>query len=122
LLIGLGVVFSGKSALGTRVIFPLSARARQKESLVESIFWLIASPLLFVLPGLFPARMVTGERFSFQTIAWALFFSVVLLPPICFGLAMLLGTVAGPALVLPVGIGLSAIGLIFPKRTNGEDS
>ncbi len=83
---------------------------------MAALFWILCSPIIFVLPGLLPARLVTGRRWTWWTVAWAFFFSVVLLPPICFGLAILLGTNINPYLVLPVAIILGLPGVLLPKR------
>ncbi len=78
--------------------------------------WIICSPLIFVFPGLLPARLLTGRRWTWWTGVWAFFFSVVLLPPACFGLAILLGTNINPTLVLPVAIILGLPGVFLPGR------
>ena len=80
------------------------------------IAWVLLAPLVFVLPGLLPARLVTGELKSGATLVWALFFSVVLLPPLAFGLAMLLGTTMNPGLVIPLALALGAANLLGRGR------
>lgn len=79
-------------------------------------FWILCSPIIFVLPGLLPARLVTGRRWSWWTLGWAFFFSVVLLPPLCFGLAILLNTNINPTLVLPVAIIMGLPGVLLPRK------
>jgi hypothetical protein len=83
------------------------------------IIWVLLAPIVFVLPGLLPARLVTGELISGATLVWALFFSLVLLPPLSFGLAMLLGTTMNPGLVIPLALVLGAAGLLFHWRRRG---
>lgn len=83
---------------------------------MEPILGLLSIPVLFILPGLWPARLVTGRLFSGVTIAWAMFFSVVLMPPLCFGLAMLLGTTMNFSLTVAVALALGVPGLWRPGR------
>jgi hypothetical protein len=82
---------------------------------MEGMLWILAAPVVLVLPGLLPARLVTGTLRSGWTLAWASFFSVVLLPPLAFGAAMLLGTTMNARLVLPLAAALGVAGLIFPR-------
>jgi len=88
--------------------------------IVNATYWLIASPVLFVLPGLLPARLVTGAKITAWTIVWAVFFSVLFVPLISFALAMIIGTTAGPFVFVPVAMVLGLAGLIYPKRTRKE--
>lgn len=87
---------------------------------MESLFWLFA-PLVFIMPGWLPARCVTGGRFDGATLAWAAFFSVVLLPPIAFGAAMALGVTVGPALILFLTLVLGALGWFFPAESRNRN-
>ncbi|NLH48953.1 MAG: hypothetical protein GX444_10160 [Myxococcales bacterium] len=80
------------------------------------ILWLLSSPLLFLLPGLLPARLVTGKPVTGWTLVWAFFFSLVLLPPAAFACAMLLGTTVRPELLFPLTIVMGAPGLYWPRR------
>ncbi len=80
------------------------------------ILWLLLCPVIFVLPGLLPARLVTGQLLCGATLVWAIFFSLVLLPPLAFGLAMLLGTTMSPALVIPLALVLGVPGLALHWR------
>ncbi len=87
--------------------------------------WLlpVSAPLLFVLPGLLPARVLTGRLLSWPTLAWAVFFSVLLLPVFSFGLAMALHVSVGPALVYPLAAVLGLAGVLCPRRfCSGRDS
>lgn len=84
------------------------------------LLWLLLSPVVFVLPGLLPARFVTGRRIGGDTLLWAFFFSLVLLPPICFGLAMLVGTTVNDPLILLVALALGVPGLFLPRRFTGN--
>jgi len=77
--------------------------------------WLCV-PLLFVLAGWLPAQWVTGRRFSGGTVAWAALFSVVLLPPLCFGLAMALGTVVTLPLAVTAAGAMALAGLAFALK------
>lgn len=79
--------------------------------------WMLASPILFVLPGLWPAQHVTGVAFDARTLGWAVFFSVVLLPPVAFGVAMIFGTVMGAHVLIPLGLVMGAPGFVaFGRR------
>jgi len=79
------------------------------------LLWLLLSPVIFLLPGLLPARLITGQLLAARTLLWSFFFSLVLLPPLCFVLAMLLGTTINAVLVIPVALALGAVGLFFPR-------
>lgn len=82
------------------------------------MLWLITAPVFFLLPGWWPAQCVTGRAFAGATFAWAVFFSVILLPPLCFGLAMIAGTVVGYPLLLAVSLacGLGGLLTFFHRR------
>lgn len=80
------------------------------------LVWMLASPILFVLPGLWPAQRITGVAFGARTLGWAVFFSVVLLPPVAFGVAMIFGTVMGAHLLVPLGLALGAPGIVVMVR------
>ena len=82
---------------------------------MASALWLLAAPLLFILPGLLPARWVTHWTYCWETILWAFFFSVVLFPPFAFGLAMLFGTTVNAPLLIVSSLVLGAIGYL-PRR------
>lgn len=83
---------------------------------MNPLLWLLFFPILFVFPGLYPARKITGARYSGWTFIWAAFFSIVALPPLAFGLAMILGTTVKPTLLLPLAIVLGLPGLFFPRK------
>lgn len=83
---------------------------------IPPIIWLLLSPIIFVLPGMIPARLVTGKRLGGATLIWAFFFSMVLLPPLAFGLAMLLGTTMSPAVVIPLALVVGLPGLAVRGR------
>jgi hypothetical protein len=87
---------------------------------IVQVSWLIVAPLVFLLPGWALAQAVTGRAFTGATALWALFFGVVLMPPLCFGVAMALGTVVTPTLALAVGGAFGALGLIL-AFTNRRD-
>jgi len=82
---------------------------------LDQLASVLLAPLFFVLPGLLPARIITGGAWNGWTLAWSIFFSVVGLPPLAFGLAMLLGTTVNLFLLIPLAAGLGALNLIFPK-------
>ena len=82
------------------------------------IGWIVSIPILFILPGLLPSRIITGRVFSGWTLAWAVFFSVVLLPPLCFAMAMLFGTTVRLSWLIPLALVLGVIGLVFPGRSS----
>ena len=82
---------------------------------MSATIWLILSPVIFVLPGLLPARLVAGPKITVWTIAWAVLFSVVFVPLISFSLAVIFGTTANPLIFVPVSLVLGALGVIFPK-------
>ncbi len=63
--------------------------------------------------------MVTGRILSARTLAWAVFFSVVLLPPLAFGIAMLLGTTVNARLTIPLAVALGILGLAVPGKFLG---
>lgn len=88
---------------------------------MNPLIWILLSPVLFILPGLYPARLITGRLFYPATLLWSVFFSVVLLPPLGFGLAILLKTTVKPQLVLPVALVLGVFGLIFPRTKPKSD-
>ncbi len=87
---------------------------------MTSLLWVLLTPVLFIGPGLLLARLVAGPKISGITLAWAAFFSVVLLPTFAFGLAMLFGTTANALLVIPFALVLGILGLVFP-RNKGEE-
>ncbi len=89
---------------------------------MNDALWLMISPLVLVLPGLYPAKLVAGTAISARTFAWALFFSILFVPLISFALAMILGATAGPAIFLPVSFVLGAVGLIFPRNLRKENN
>lgn len=89
---------------------------------MNALLWLLLSPVVFVFPGLYPARRITGTLFSWWTLVWAAFFSIVAIPPLAFGLAMILGTTVRPALILPLAVLLGLPGLFFPRQINRADS
>ena len=91
-------------------------RPPERTIALAPLFWILCSPIIFVFPGLLPARLVTGRLWSGWTLVWALLFSVVLLPPLCFGLAILLQTTINPHLVLPVAIVLGIPGVFLPRK------
>ena len=83
---------------------------------LSPMLWVLLSPIIFVLPGLLPARLVTGRLLCWPTLVWALFFSLVLLPPLGFGLAMLLGTTMNPGVIIPLALALGVPGLAVRWR------
>ncbi len=80
------------------------------------MLWIFAAPVFFLLPGWGPAQWVTGRAFGGATLAWAAFFSVVLLPPVCFGVAMIGGTVVGYPLLASVSVAFGLCGFILFVR------
>jgi hypothetical protein len=83
---------------------------------LTGLIWILLAPVLFVGPGLLPARLVAGPEINRWTLVWSFFFSVVLLPTLAFGLAMIFGTTANGFLLLPLALVLSLVGLIFPRK------
>jgi hypothetical protein len=82
----------------------------EKDAALSPVLWLLLSPLIFIAPGLWPARRLTGGAYTGWTFVWAFFFSV---------LAMLLGTTMNAALLLPLGAVLGLLGLFSPRRVKG---
>ncbi|MCL4234469.1 MAG: hypothetical protein KJ042_08125 [Deltaproteobacteria bacterium] len=93
-----------------------AASGRKGGAFVTTFWWIIASPILFVLPGLWPAQVVTGSTLCARTLGWAVFFSVVLLPPVAFGVAMIVGTVMGAHVLIPLGLAMGAPGVVAIAR------
>jgi hypothetical protein len=91
----------------------------EKDAALSPVLWLLLSPLIFIAPGLWPARRLTGGAYTGWTFVWAFFFSVLVMPPLAFGLAMLLGTTMNAALLLPLGAVLGLLGLFSPRRVKG---
>ncbi len=83
---------------------------------MTTFVWILASPILFVLPGLWPAQRVTGSALCARTLGWAVFFSVVFLPPVAFGVAMVFGTVMGAHVLIPLGLAMGAPGIVAIGR------
>lgn len=89
---------------------------KERRNPLTDFLWILLAPVLFVGPGLLPARIVAGPGITAWTLVWSFFFSVVLLPTLAFGLAMLLGTTANAYLVVPLAVVLGVLGMIFPRK------
>ena len=83
---------------------------------MTAFLWLLAVPIVFLLPGLFFAKLTTGRNGGALTLLWSLFFSIVLLPPIAFGAAMLLDTNMNGPVVIGTALVLGIPGLVFRRN------